>query len=250
MTGLLAKLDDTRDRVVDRTRELRQRPPQWLRRPKFLIAGALVTFAASWAGAQSSAAHYYFDQWERAQLTKTLAVLNQPTPDQQPRWAAITDQRWSFLERSTRAMAQTASTGLVNFKELPFNPKASMAILKRLDNVRWLQVDIGNQRLTAWEGNRQVRTDAVSTGKARTPTLPGTWTIYTKLRSTRMRGPGYDVPNVPYTMYYDGGYGIHGAYWHNNFGTPMSHGCTNLPVSTSRWYFNWAEVGTPVVAHR
>jgi lipoprotein-anchoring transpeptidase ErfK/SrfK len=250
MTGLLAKFDDTRDRLADRTRQLKQAPPGWLRRPKFLTAGAMAAFVASWAGAQSSTAHYYFDQWERSQLNKTLAIFNQPTRNNDPRWAAIIDQRWAFLERSTRGMAQAASTGIVKFSDLPFEPRQSIAILKQLDGVRWLQVDIGNQQLTAWVGNKPVRTDAVSTGKSRTPTRPGTWTIYTKLRTTRMRGPGYDVPNVPYTMYYDGGYGIHGAYWHNNFGTPMSHGCTNLPIPTARWYFNWAEVGTPVVVHR
>lgn len=45
-----------------------------------------------------------------------------------------------------------------------------------------------------------------------------------------MTGPGYDLPNVPYTMYFYQGYGLHGTYWHNNFGTPMSHGCVNMPT--------------------
>jgi lipoprotein-anchoring transpeptidase ErfK/SrfK len=50
-------------------------------------------------------------------------------------------------------------------------------------------------------------------------------------------------------MYFYGGYAIHGAYWHNNFGTPMSHGCVNLSLPDARWFFNWASVGTKVVSH-
>lgn len=65
-----------------------------------------------------------------------------------------------------------------------------------------------------------------------------------------MRGEDYDVPNVPYVMYYDRGYGIHGAYWHNNFGTPVSHGCVNLAPNHAKWLFDWAEVGTKVVVQR
>jgi lipoprotein-anchoring transpeptidase ErfK/SrfK len=64
-----------------------------------------------------------------------------------------------------------------------------------------------------------------------------------------MTGPGYYLPNVPYTMYFYGGYGLHGTYWHNNFGTPMSHGCVNLSTADSGWLFDWASVGTVVNVH-
>ncbi|MGA9378208.1 MAG: L,D-transpeptidase, partial [Phormidium sp.] len=60
---------------------------------------------------------------------------------------------------------------------------------------------------------------------------------------------GYDVPNVPHTMYFHRGYAIHGAYWHNRFGTPVSHGCINVAPNHAAWLFNWANVGTPVVVH-
>jgi lipoprotein-anchoring transpeptidase ErfK/SrfK len=65
-----------------------------------------------------------------------------------------------------------------------------------------------------------------------------------------MRGRNYNVPNVPYVMYYSGGYALHGAYWHNRFGTPVSHGCVNLRTASARWLYNWAPVGTPVVVRR
>jgi lipoprotein-anchoring transpeptidase ErfK/SrfK len=51
-------------------------------------------------------------------------------------------------------------------------------------------------------------------------------------------------------MYYDGGMAIHGAYWHNLFGNPVTHGCTNVAVNHAKWLFEWASVGTPVVVHK
>lgn len=115
---------------------------------------------------------------------------------------------------------------------------------------RWIQIDLSKQRLVAWEGSKPVYAVVVSTGKGSTPTRIGTFAIKSKHRSARMRGADYDVPNVPYTMYYHGGYAIHGAYWHRRFGTPVSHGCINVAVNHSKWLFNWAAVGTPVVVHK
>ena len=73
--------------------------------------------------------------------------------------------------------------------------------------------------------------------------------------AVRMTGgtPGvdyYDLPNVPYSMFFYQGYAIHGTYWHTNFGHPMSHGCVNLPTAEAKWFYEWAPVGTPVVSHR
>jgi LysM repeat protein len=114
---------------------------------------------------------------------------------------------------------------------------------------RWIDVNLRAQRLTAYEGNQAVFSTLISAGLPGTPTVVGRFAIYTKLVSTRMKGPGYDLPNVPYTMYFYRGYGIHGTYWHNNFGRPMSHGCVNMRTSDAAWLFNWASIGTPVVTH-
>lgn len=114
---------------------------------------------------------------------------------------------------------------------------------------RWIEIDLANQRLVAWEGDKAVYAIVISSGKEATPTPTGAYAIQTKHRVTRMQGPGYDVPDVPFTMYYYQGYAIHGAYWHNKFGTPVSNGCTNVAVNHAEWLFKWAEVGTPVVVH-
>jgi len=103
------------------------------------------------------------------------------------------------------------------------------------------------QKVYAYENGQLVHSSLASTGIARYPTPVGQYRIYTKYISTLMTGPGYYLPNVPYTMYFHAGYGLHGTYWHHNFGHPMSHGCVNLPTPEARWFFEWAPVGTPVI---
>jgi lipoprotein-anchoring transpeptidase ErfK/SrfK len=107
-------------------------------------------------------------------------------------------------------------------------------------------VSVGKQRIYAYENGALVRSHLTSTGRPNTPTVLGDYKIYVKYAADDMSGPGYYLPQVPYTMYFYQGYAIHGTYWHNSFGRPMSHGCVNLPVDESQWFFNWAEVGTPV----
>ena len=114
---------------------------------------------------------------------------------------------------------------------------------------RWLDLDLSEQRITAYEGSTPVRSTVVSTGLPRTPTPTGQYRIYVKLLADDMAGPGYYLPAVPYTMYFYRGYGIHGTYWHSNFGTPMSHGCVNPPTPEARWFFNFSSVGTLVNIH-
>jgi lipoprotein-anchoring transpeptidase ErfK/SrfK len=120
---------------------------------------------------------------------------------------------------------------------------------------KWIDVNITRQRITAYEGNRAIYSAIVSTGRDPYPTVVGEYRIYVKLRyddmegGSRARGDYYYLKDVPYVMYFYRGYGIHGTYWHNNFGRPMSHGCVNLTIPDAQWFFNWAEVGTPVVTH-
>ncbi len=111
---------------------------------------------------------------------------------------------------------------------------------------KWIDVNLTKQTMTAMEGNVALRTTLVSTGIAKHPTITGTFHIYVKLRSAPMTGGSraagdyYTLPNVPNIMYFYGSYGIHGAYWHNNFGHRMSHGCINENLTDARWFFDWA----------
>lgn len=119
--------------------------------------------------------------------------------------------------------------------------------------LKWIDVDISAQRVYAMVGNRRVREFVASTGIARYPTVIGQFEVWVKLRTDDMRGvdlgvPWY-LPDVPYVMYFFSDYGIHGTYWHDNFGTPMSHGCINLSIEDAEWLYNFSEVGTAVNVH-
>jgi lipoprotein-anchoring transpeptidase ErfK/SrfK len=114
---------------------------------------------------------------------------------------------------------------------------------------RWIDVDLSQQMLYAYEGSNIVASFLVSTGVSAFPTVTGQYHIYIKLVSTLMAGDGYYLPDVPYTMYFYKGYGIHGTYWHSNFGQPMSHGCVNMYTPDAEWLFYWASVGTLVNVH-
>ncbi len=107
-------------------------------------------------------------------------------------------------------------------------------------------VILHQQRVYIYENGKLLRNVLVSTGLPGSPTVIGDFKIYVKYRSQLMTGPGYYLPAVPYVMYFYQGYGLHGTYWHNNFGRRMSHGCVNMPTSEAAWLYAWSEIGTPV----
>lgn len=117
----------------------------------------------------------------------------------------------------------------------------------------WIDIDISDQRAYAMKGEEQIREFVVSTGTERYPTITGQFQVYVKHLKADMRGVDLGVPwhlpDVPYVMYFYSGYGIHGTYWHDNFGTPMSHGCINLTIDDAEWLYNFSDIGTPVKIH-
>jgi len=117
------------------------------------------------------------------------------------------------------------------------------------DGVHWIDVDLSQQRLYAYAGDTLVNSFLASTGVWQTPTVTGAYKVWVKLKSSDMTGPGYYLPDVPWVMYFYKDYGIHGTYWHNNFGTPMSHGCVNLSIPDAEWVYNFSSVGTVVNVH-
>lgn len=128
-------------------------------------------------------------------------------------------------------------------------PRPSLASPDEMIRGRWIDVDLSEQRLTAYEASTPVRSTLVSSGLPDTPTPVGQFHIWIRLRYDDMAGADYYIEDVPYVMYFHEGYGLHGVTWHGNFGRPMSHGCVNLPTSEAEWLFNWAEVGTLVIIH-
>ena len=111
---------------------------------------------------------------------------------------------------------------------------------------RELVVTLGTQMAYAYEDGILKRRALVSTGLPATPTVQGDFTVKRKYRSTTMSGPDYHLENVEWVMYFYAGYGFHGTWWHNNFGQPMSHGCVNMTNADAKWFYDFADVGTPV----
>lgn len=115
-------------------------------------------------------------------------------------------------------------------------------------------ISVGRQSMWAYQGGKLVTASLVSTGTASsiaTTTPVGFYTILTKFQMQTMQGvidnEAYKVPDVPWVMYFDNsGNALHGTYWHENFGTPMSHGCVNLPMGIAEYLYSWAPEGTAV----
>ena len=109
---------------------------------------------------------------------------------------------------------------------------------------KWIRVDLSEQTVVAYEGDRPIRAFVVSSGLKRTPTVTGEFRIKMKVKSQTMTGGEgndyYNLPNVKWVQYFYQEYSFHGTYWHNNFGEPKSHGCLNMTNADAKWLFDWA----------
>ena len=135
----------------------------------------------------------------------------------------------------------------------------------------WIEVNLNEpEQLWAYQGQTPVMTTYVSTGLDPNVTAPGLFHVRWRFDSETMQGfvgstgevtglgttppPGggsaWTVPDIPNVMYFNtDAEALHGAYWHNNFGNPMSHGCVNLPLAVAAWLYGWAPLGTMVWIH-
>jgi hypothetical protein len=126
---------------------------------------------------------------------------------------------------------------------------------------KWIDVNLTKQTVVLFEGERAVYATLISSGEAgledpqhTTATKRGIFRIHTKHVSATMSseevGEEFELRDVPYVQYFDkGGYALHGAYWHDRFGTPKSHGCLNLSPEDARRIFYWTEPEVPVGWH-
>ncbi len=126
-------------------------------------------------------------------------------------------------------------------------------IERRLDQARyptrterWVEVDLKEQMAIAYEGATPVKAFVISSGVSDTPTVTGTFRIWSKVAMQDMRGGNrtagtdYHLKDVKNVQYFYKNYAFHGAYWHSNFGTPMSRGCINMTDEDAKWLFGWA----------
>ena len=114
---------------------------------------------------------------------------------------------------------------------------------------KWIEIDLFEQTIAAYEGERLVYATLISSGRTSTATPPGLYSLWAKVREGKMSNPDvedgsaawYFIEDVPWTMYFHGGYSLHAAFWHDAFGFTRSHGCVNLAPRDALWLFTWAD---------
>ncbi len=112
-------------------------------------------------------------------------------------------------------------------------------------DAKWVEVDLFEQTLAAYEGDRLVYATLVSSGLRGWDTPTGLKRVWLRVDIAKMSG-GYGRPDyyfledVPWTLYFNRSVALHTAYWHDGFGYKRSHGCVNLPPIDAKWLFEWA----------
>ena len=163
-------------------------------------------------------------------------------------------------KESLELSVENEASGVFNGQTI-VPPKVDLAqkeiptkVLGEVSGEKRIYVDLATQTLSAYQGDTLFMQVLVSTGKwGRTPT--GEFTIWEKVRSTKMSGGSgatyYYLPNVPFVMFFSNaqisagrGFSLHGTYWHNNFGHPMSHGCVNMRIVDAEKLYHWANPST------
>lgn len=152
--------------------------------------------------------------------------------------------RWAAIAAGANMAPNPRFTGSPNYNPADFL------------GAKWIEVNLSEQRMTAWEGDTPAMTTLIRSGKTGWETPPGAYRIFTKLRTDDMTlgQPGdpdyYYIKDVPWVMYFlEGGYAIHGAFWNDVWGTPTSRGCINTPLDFAQAFYEWAPLGTLVWVH-
>lgn len=160
---------------------------------------------------------------------RTLVAVRELSPDGQ--WVRIAEDHW--VARDDLHVAW---------------PLASPSIVE--PGARWLDVDLESQTLIAYEGDRPVYATLISSGRPGTDTPEGLFRIWVKFAEADMTGrmgmASYRVATVPWTMFFEGDFALHTAYWHDRFGEPVSHGCINLAPKDARALYGWTTPEVPV----
>ncbi|RIK41525.1 MAG: hypothetical protein DCC55_11575 [Chloroflexi bacterium] len=176
-----------------------------------------------------------WEQGHHGELTEETALaLRPPLPFREPQVGPIIKRTYAddVDRRTTAFIPQTRALDDLTPVEFPD------------DEERWIRVDLSEQLVVAYEGDKPVRAFVVSTGLPGTPTVTGTFRIRAKVKEQTMSGGVgrnyYNLPGVKWVQYFYADYGFHGTYWHNDFGRPKSHGCINMTNADAKWLFDWA----------
>jgi hypothetical protein len=185
--------------------------------PKYTLGWVLTpSFPAPYPGAAGDQSRPRLERYQRFSIFETVELDGW-------RWYLIGPDTW---------IKQT-NVAKVVYTERPENVKG-----------RWIAVDLYEQVLVAYEGDRPIFATLISSGLPDWATNEGTFQSYWRLTSGYMTGSEgqsdyYLVEGVPYTLYFDQSISLHGTYWHDSFGYRHSHGCVNMTITDAHWVFEW-----------
>lgn len=156
-------------------------------------------------------------------------------------YAAVEVDGWLWYQIGPEEWVQQTNVAVVKPTERP----------ETVTTDRWISIDLYEQVLTVYQGETPVFATLTSTGLPRWPTYEGVFNIYFRQQRRNMSwgtvgDDFYFLEEVPWTMFFDEGRAIHGAYWHDGLGYRRSHGCVNLSITDARWLYEWVaeEMGT------
>ena len=162
-----------------------------------------------------------------------------PRPEMRPAVPFESPQVGPIIKRAFADNIEMRTTAFI-----PTDLSHLTAIKMPKNEKKWIRVDLSEQIVVAYEGNKPIRAFVISSGLSRTPTVTGEFHIKTKVKAQTMSGGSgayyYNLPNVKWVQYFYQEYAFHGTYWHNDFGRPKSHGCINMTNADAKWLFDWA----------
>ena len=225
-----------------------------MRRTRFLILTLLLLGATSievWRGPSPAAA---------AELTPATSVAGEEGADAGP--ALLPPIPLGVATMDIPALREELEAALADAVQAAYDPEEHYTVSAngvtslhldvaqaRSEGEKWIEVNLSSQTLYAWVGDALQEEFQISSGVARYPTIKGVFRMWVRTPLQTMSGGDrdddtyYNLPNVPWVQYFFGEYAIHGTYWHDSFGSPMSRGCVNLSIEHAEWLFHWTFPG-------
>jgi lipoprotein-anchoring transpeptidase ErfK/SrfK len=160
---------------------------------------------------------------------------------------SVLEQQDGFARLDSNDWVPLVDLALIDLTEIADTPSSSC---RRVD------INLASQILVVFEKCQLVFATLISSAKAPAITPEGTYTIFYKEEKLPLfanervaTSENFYLADVPWLMFFHENWAIHGAYWHDHFGEPWSHGCINVSPYDALWLYNWSKLGDMIVVH-
>ncbi|MEK7161129.1 MAG: L,D-transpeptidase family protein [Patescibacteria group bacterium] len=161
----------------------------------------------------------------------------------------LSDSEETNIYHTNPQLPDTDGDGYSDGDEVKYNYDPNNNFDDKLE--KKIVVALADQSLSYRLGDYIVGSFKISSGLPKTPTPPGEYKILAKKPLVNYKGIDYNYKNTRWNLLFKKGsslgFYIHGAYWHDKFGQPMSHGCINVSYQNIEPLYNWADTGTKVI---